>query len=653
MKMPIYKIIIYKLFACTLFFISSSVLVAQTSDVITTADATESLRHAQKLINQGEVEKAIKQLDHTIKIKNDFAVAWRVKGKLFYDLGYYKDAAELLETSFELDQKISRAAFFECGDSYLKLYDMELAHYYFTRFSEMENEKYVNSGKEASMEIDYKSRLSEKFENIKFIESLGDLSTYNKVEPVSKQVNSIHDEYLPAISSAGDKFIFTRKKKYQDENIFSADINDGKFNHVSPMGKINSPLNEGMAKISPRSDEIFCAICKRQDSYGGCDIYTAKIEDGKIETFENAEGKLNSRSWDSQPTISCDGQYLYFASTREGGYGGADIWVSQMDKNGEWGVPENMGAHINTPGDEEAPYIAVDGNTLFFTSNGHPGQGDGDIFYTKNYLGIWTLPKNLGYPINSPAKELGIFIDPDNKTAYVSSARLEGEGGMDIYKAELPYAAQPDKIGFLEVTVQDKYSTLPIPTIVRVAVKGNDPMMIWPDETGKFFMCVPSSKAISFQVEEEGFEYYINAHFTSSNPGTTEQFVIDLVPIGKAQFASKGANEVVEKRIQFFFEHDSDELTEKTVNDLKDLSGLLAIEKDWNIEIVGYADSKGSLDYNVKLSEKRAGVIANYLKQSGVSSGKIIRHEGKGSINHGKSEIEQKQSRRVDIILRK
>ncbi len=653
MKTSIYMKAICKLFVCTLLCVSCFTITAQTTDVIGTADATESLRHAQKLINQGELEKAIKQLDHTIKTKNDFAVAWRVKGKLFYDLGYYKEAAELLETSFELDQKISRAAFFECGDSYLKLYDMELANYYFQRFSEMEGETYVNSGKEASMEIDYKSRLAEKFENIKFIESLGDLASYDKVAPVSKQVNTIHDEYLPAISTAGDQFIFTRKKKYLDENIFSADINDGKFNHVSPMGRINSPLNEGMAKISPRGDEIFCAICKREDSYGGCDIYNAKIEDGKIETFVNAEGKLNSRRWDSQPSISCDGQYLYFASTREGGFGGADIWVSQIDKNGEWSLPVNMGAHVNTPGDEEAPYIAVDGTTLFFTSNGHPGQGEGDIFYTKNYLGIWTLPKNLGYPINSPAKELGIFIDPDNKTAYVSSARLEGEGGMDIYKATLPYAAQPDKTGFLEVTVRDKYSTLPIPTIVRVSVKGNDPMMIWPDEEGKFFMCVPSSKAVSFQVEEPGFEYYINAHFTSSNPGTTEEFFVDLVPTAKAQFASKGGGEVTEKRIQFFFNHDSDDLTEKTVNELKALTSLLSIEKDWNIEIVGYADSQGSVDYNVKLSEKRAGVIANYLKQSGVSSGKIIRHEGKGSINNGNSDIEQKQSRRVDIILRK
>ena len=112
----------------------------------------------------------------------------------------------------------------------------------------------------------------------------------------------------------------------------------------------------------------------------------------------------------SQPSVTCDGQYLYFTSNREGGQGGADLWMSSKNPDGSWSEATNLGPDINTEGDEEAPYISNDGNTLFFTSTGHPGQGSGDLFIARKTNNEWTPPENLDYPFNSPGKEIGFFL---------------------------------------------------------------------------------------------------------------------------------------------------------------------------------------------------------------------------------------------------
>ena len=134
--------------------------------------------------------------------------------------------------------------------------------------------------------------------------------------------------------------------------------------------------------------------------------------------------------------MSPDGTIIFFASNRSGGYGGYDIWMIRQLPNGKWGVPYNLGPEINTPKDEDFPSLSADGLTLYFSSNGHAGMGGYDLFQSTwdPESGIFTMPKNMGYPLNTPFDERTISYTADGKHAYISALRKDGLGDLDIYR---------------------------------------------------------------------------------------------------------------------------------------------------------------------------------------------------------------------------
>jgi hypothetical protein len=141
-----------------------------------------------------------------------------------------------------------------------------------------------------------------------------------------------------------------------------------------------------MAKITVCGRTVYFSACAWENVQGGCDVYEADFDTeistfGVVDEVRPTKG-INSKKWDSQPAISCDAKTMFFASNREGGQGGTDIWMSTLGTDGIWDPPTNLGPSINTAGDEEAPYIAPDGITLYFSSDGHPGFGEADIFRT-------------------------------------------------------------------------------------------------------------------------------------------------------------------------------------------------------------------------------------------------------------------------------
>ena len=168
------------------------------------------------------------------------------------------------------------------------------------------------------------------------------------------------------------------------------------------------------------------------------------------------DGYANSEKWESQASISCDGSLLFFASNRKGGLGGTDLWMSTRQADGSWSDPKNLGPKINTELDEEAPFITNDGKTLYFSSTGHLGMGEQDLFMSRlDDKGNWMAAINLGEPINTASRELGFFLSADGKTGYFSSNRKGGMGGMDIYKFELSEYLYAEPITFVEGFVKD------------------------------------------------------------------------------------------------------------------------------------------------------------------------------------------------------
>ena len=624
-------------------------------DIVKTKNAKESIRIAESYISQGNLEKGKRQLKHTIKIKKNFAVAWRELAKVHLDMEEYTEAIEAYEQSFEINEKLSRAAFFECGEAYLKSGNFEVAEFYYNKYVNSKDSSYANAKKESGLEKVYDDQMVMRQMNFEFIKNMD--PSLNTEAPINLggKINSKHDEYLPTLSPNHQELIYTRKNKKEDENILIAKKKTAEWNNPKSFGnQINTKLNEGMAKFETHGKSFYFAGCQRPDSEGGCDLYQAMVKDGEIEKVEHLDDNINSTGWDSQPTISCDGQLMFFCSTREGGLGGSDIWVSTLQENGSWGIPSNLGPKINTPFDEESPFIATDGKSLYFTSNGHPGQGDGDIFVSFNEFNHWTTPKNLGVPINSPAKEIGIYTLADGKTAYFASSREGGEGGLDLYSITLPLFAQSSPMVHLEGVVVDAYTKEPIETSITLG-KEKEKRKVFTDEDGWFFLCVPGNKGYAFQIDEPGYEYFIEAQYleiTDESPNVKIELALQPKDEDPRPILVK-SQEVKEKRVQFFFDFDSSNINEHTYTELKELIRLLDTDHNWKVEVIGYADNIGNEQYNKTLSEKRASAIVDYLKDSGVLISKVIKNEGKGAIKDEFREDEKKLSRRVDVVLRK
>lgn len=620
-----------------------------------TNNAKESLRIAERLMNKGKVDAAIKQLEHTIKIKDNFAVAHRLLGKTYLETGQFKKAIKAFEQSFEIDDKLSRAALFECGEAYFKLGDPELAMYFFNRYEKMKDNNYTNVKKESGLEITYDLMLEERKMNCEYVFNLDKSMIIDEPFNLGKNINSGDDEYLPTITSDGKKLVFTRKLKNVNEDIYLSYRDGDDWKKSKAYGSsLNTDENEGMARFAMHGKTFYFSGCMREDTEGGCDIYKATLKDEEIIEVSRLEGNLNSHEWDSQPSISCDGTKMFFSSTRKDGLGGGDIYLSSLLPNGDWGVPSNLGPNLNTQGDEEAPFIANDGKTLYFSSTGHPGQGDGDLFVSRFENGIWTKPKNLGFPINSTGKEIGMYVQGNGKTAFFASERMNGTGGLDIYTFELPEELRPIPMVHLEGFVTDQETEEPIATTISIS-NAEEKFTAQSDQTGWFFLCVPGNKGYSFQINEKGYDYFIDAQFLDAQDNTSNSIIkLPLVPKNNIKtVAVRKGSPVREKRVQFFFEFDSYDLTQKAELELKELSKLLNREKDWKVEVVGYADNSGSASYNKKLSEKRAKAIVRFLSEYGVTIDTVIKTEGLGSIASAPNNDRSSQSRRVDVVLRK
>ena len=633
------------------------------AQVFKTAKAIKSLRLAQEKINQKKLQEAKVELENTIKIKSDFAVAYRELGRVNLELTAYEAAIEAYKMSFTLDSALSRAAYFECGEAYFRMNEFDTAMTYFEKYKAMEGTRYTNAKKEVELEAIHDVQYDIRKGNYAFaLKAINNPTSTDPPNNLGKKINSPFDDYLPTISSDGSVMIYTTQQSYipmgvsTGENIFISKFANGKWSAGSSFStSINTKNNEGMAKLSADERYLYFAGCSRADSKGGCDIYEAQLKNKKLVSTKPLEGNLNSDDWDSQPSISCDGTVMYFASSREGGFGGADIWRSFRQEDGSWGIPENLGATINTSEDEESPFIAPDGQTLYFSSNGHAGMGDGDIYMTRlqakdNASSTnWQEPINLGYPINSPFQDVGLSIKADGKTAYFSSARLGGQGGLDIYEVSLPTEFQP--FGTVHITgqVRDAVTQTPQKTTITI-LRTNLKMTVQTDEEGRYFLCLPDQKAYAFHVNHHNFEPYMQSVFlTAQDNSASFNFDILLQPLAEGK-PTIAATPPTVLHYNLFFGFDEFTLNDKAIDQLNALVDKLQTEAGWEVEIIGYTDDLGDLKYNQMLSEKRANAVGSYLQTAGIVI-KSIKQVGKGALKT--DDTKKENNRRVEVIIKK
>ena len=428
------------------------------------------------------------------------------------------------------------------------------------------------------------------------------------------KINSAESEYFPSLTIDGKEFFFTRRVRGFDEDFFSAKRNDSDWNKAGPLGgNVNTDLNEGAQMISQDGQWLVFAGCNRPDGWGSCDIYISILTPQGWSEAMNLGGKVNTDQWDSQPSLSPDKRDLYFTSRRFGGYGGSDLYVSHLLPSGQWSEPENLGPEINTKADEASPFIHADNQTLFFTSNGLQGYGDDDLFFSrKGPKGDWSVPQNLGYPINSIHKEGTLFIAADAKTAYYASDRSDSKGGLDIYSFVLREAMRPFKTLWVKGKVFDKKTTKGLPSAVELIDMNTNQLIskVQTDEQGNYLITLPVGKNYAFNVNRKNYLFYSDNFFLSQT--TADSIYEKNIPLQPIEIDAS----IVLKNI--FFDINKFDLKSESEAELDKLVQLLNDNPTLKIQINGHTDSDGKAADNLRLSENRAKSVIDYLNSKNI-----------------------------------
>ena len=251
---------------------------------------------------------------------------------------------------------------------------------------------------------------------------------------ISDDINTRTSEFNPVISDNEDMLIFSRSEAFYDAILYSKRTN-GSWSGPMNMNELLN-VDEKLFPTSISKDGKTLYLYSSAD-YDGI-IYTSRFENGNWSPIVKLNENINTKFWESHATISHDDKKLYFTSNRKGTYGGLDIYVSHRDSAGDWGPAENMGPVLNTPYNEESPFLSQDDKTLFFSSRGHFNMGGYDIFYSTLLAnGEMSVPLNVGYPLNSTDDD--VFFKPikDGYAGYFAKDNPQGMGKQDIYRVEI------------------------------------------------------------------------------------------------------------------------------------------------------------------------------------------------------------------------
>lgn len=449
---------------------------------------------------------------------------------------------------------------------------------------------------------------------------------YFAPENLGDSVNSAFSEYYPSVTVTDSLLVFTRRGKYMREDFYSSTFIANQFSKAVPIGgDINEEPQKGAITVSQDGEWMLFAGRFAERGYDNFDIYIAYSTPQGWSDPENVGPAINTAFWESAPTLSPDKRTLYFSSSRPGGYGGRDLYFSERLPNGKWTTAKNMGAQVNTPGDDQAPFIHADNQTLYFTSDGHPGYGGSDLFIIrKNNNGEWGIPENLGYPINTIENEGSLAVSADGLTAYYASDRAEGKGELDLYRFTLRNNIRPIRTLYLKGVVTDKSNGKKLPSSVEL-INNQDQsvlMKIQTDETGMYFITLPVGTDYTFSVNRKGYLPFTEL-YSLANKEADSVYVknIALQPITiNASFTFKNIE----------FTSNSSVLPESASIELNRLVALLKENNTIQVQISGHTDNTGKEEENKKLSANRALAIVNYLIEQGIEKNRLS-YQGFGS----------------------
>ena len=570
-------------------------------------------------------------LEDLIDNEDEFAEAYFLMGQIYTEQDNKRKAISALEKGLAINATIFPMGYYMLGESYFSLAEYEKAEQAITTFTRMPKD---------NPNVHYRAQLI--LESCVFAkQSMKYPVPFNPIN-LGTKINTENDEYFPCITADTKTLLFTRLLKdklafegthedfYITERTEVKNFNEG-WGQALPIPSINTLYNEGAPTLSADGQTIVFTACElpgyeygeTRTGLGSCDLfYSFRTKSGWTPS-ENFGPGINSKNWETQPSLTADGNTLYFVRGKKGKGGkieNQNIYFSYLMDDGYWSEPSEIPGFVNTKGREESVFIHPDGQTMYFSSDGHAGMGGLDIFVSHMQSnGDWGRPENLGYPINTSANENSIQVTAQGDIALMASNREGGNGGLDLYSFELPENVRPRFVNYVEGYVYDSNTKAPLDGKFQLLNLSTGDVVAEgysnSSRNGYYLVCLPIGNDYALNVTSENYLFY-SSNFSLINSVETEPYRKDA-PLQKM---NSGATIVLEN---IFFKTNSANLESESFIELTKLTELLVKNETLRIRIEGHTDSDGDEAANLKLSQARALSVKTYLESKGIVASRI------------------------------
>lgn len=457
-----------------------------------------------------------------------------------------------------------------------------------------------------------------------------------EIKNIGKEVNSNFADFAPVVSADGSLLIFTsrrpisekeiKKSKASSEHIYSSEFNRSTRLH-GPASMLSEEVNikirnNSAIALSPDGQRM---LVYHDDFNGNGDIYESVLKGTEWTRPVNMGQQINSTYHESSATLSPDGKTIYFVSDRPGGVGGRDIWYCRKDAQGKWSEAVNLGEPVNTLFDEEGVFMHADGKTLYFSSNNAQGMGGYDIYKSEYKNDKWNKPEHLGEPLNTSGDDVFFVVEANGITGYYSSSMPGGYGDKDIYevtftpvKKEKEEKPVGPKVTLFKGVVMDEEKLAPIEAFIEIVDNEKHEVISTfnsNSSTGKFLVSLPGGKNYGIAVKAENYLFYSDNFNIPDSAGYVEvekNVFLKRLAVGK---------KIILKNI--FYEFNKATLGPESVSELDRMVTLMNENPALKIEISSHTDSKGSDEYNAKLSQARAQSVVDYLINKGIAKDRL------------------------------
>jgi outer membrane protein OmpA-like peptidoglycan-associated protein len=457
-------------------------------------------------------------------------------------------------------------------------------------------------------------------------------------------VNTKGDEYFPVLSIDGNKMYFTGARREDcigGEDIFYSNYLNGQWQAAKNMGPpFSTKEDDAINSVSADGNTLVIFGNYKGALGGGDNFYVEKTKSG-WSTIKPFPYPVNTKYWECDGFLTADGKAILFTSDRPGGIGefhkggeffhgiyegNTDIYVCLKNDSG-WSKPINLGPVINTPYTERSPFLHPDGRTLYFSSDGFYGLGELDVFKSVRLSDTswteWSEPVNLGKDINTSKFDIAYKITTDGSLAYFSSNRPGGKGGYDIYSITLPPEAKPNRN---VITVKGKVydeSNNPLEADLKwfeldsnknVGILKSNP------QNGEYLIVLPVGKIYSYFADKQGY-YSVSNDIDISSESNYKEIEVDIRMISISYMKEQGTSI---KLNNIYFDFDKYDIKPNSYIELNRIYKFLLENPGIKIEISAYTDSKGSDEYNLNLSQKRAESVVNNLISKGIDGSRMV-----------------------------